>query len=614
MLTCPACEAQVEGSPKFCPACGSNLAVVARAGDDPYIGKLVAGKYLVEKVLGEGGMGKVYLAVQQPLDKKVVLKVLRQALHGDASLVARFQREARAASRLTHPNSIQVTDFGQMEDGALYIAMEYLEGLDLGQLLQRDGPLPQGRLVHIMDQVLSALADAHAANIIHRDLKPENVMVVARRDDPDTVKVLDFGIAKIQDPSDSPDAVALTQQGLVCGTPEYMSPEQAKGEPLDARSDLYAIGVILFQLSTGRLPFQSDTSVGMVTKHLIEEPPPARTINPTVTTELEALILRCMAKDPEVRPRTAVELRDLLNALGQGAQYTAATSPGTAPAPIAGGTQPEPSAHAPVAPQPEGPAGSLSGLPGMAPSNPAVQTAGNTMVPGQKGSKVFIFVGIGAVLLAAVGGYFAVASRGKGGEKKPNTIIVKDETGGAATGGSAATGTGTAAAGGTEVAANTGNTAGTGEQTGTGTAGGTEAGGTGTEAGNTGGTETGTDTGTGTEVAVNDPPGDPKEPKNPRNPRNPKETGGQKTDPKMARKFSADAQRFWAKGDFERAINLWEKAAKANPNDAMVYRRLGNAYLAKGDSRRAKQALRRYLQLEPRAKDRAMVEEMIRSG
>ena len=200
------------------------------------------------------------------------------------------------------------------------------------------GPLPEGRIVHIVTQVLSALAEAHAANVIHRDLKPENIMIVPRRDDPDFVKVLDFGIAKIQDPAGE-DSVALTQAGLVCGTPEYMSPEQARGEALDPRSDLYSVGVILYQLSTGRLPFTAETSVGIVTKHLVEAPPLPRSIRPEVTPEMEALILRCMAKDREARPATAEALAEALRGVEAEAASRAtgdtAVSPAQAGAPAA---------------------------------------------------------------------------------------------------------------------------------------------------------------------------------------------------------------------------------------------------------------------------------------
>jgi eukaryotic-like serine/threonine-protein kinase len=286
------------------------------AASDEYIGRTVASKYRVEQLIGEGGMGKVYRAVQLALDKPVVLKVLRRALLSDQRTVLRFQREAKAASRLNHPNSISVLDFGRSEDGAMYIAMEYVEGRDLHSILTREWPLPEGRVIKITAQVLSALAEAHAASVIHRDLKPENIMVEQRRGEPDFVKVLDFGIAKIIDGS-ADEGPALTRVGFVCGTPEYMSPEQARDGRLDARSDLYAVGVILYQLMAGKLPFDSDSAVGFATKHLTEVPlpPTARRPEAQISPALEQLIMRALAKDPDQRPQTADQFRAELLAL-----------------------------------------------------------------------------------------------------------------------------------------------------------------------------------------------------------------------------------------------------------------------------------------------------------
>jgi serine/threonine protein kinase len=276
------------------------------AEGDEYIGKTLAKKYRVEALIGEGGMGKVYRARQLALDKPVVLKVLRQSLLSDERTVARFQREAKAASRLNHPNSISILDFGQAEDGALFIAMEFVPGQDLHQVLSREWPLPESRVIRIVSQVLSALSDAHGAGVIHRDLKPENIMLEQRRNDPDFVKVLDFGIAKITD-TNGDEGPALTRAGFVCGTPEYMSPEQARGAQLDHRSDLYAVGVILYQLTTGLLPFESDSAVGFATKHLTEEPPPPTKRRPEarISPGMERLILRVLSKDPNDRPANA---------------------------------------------------------------------------------------------------------------------------------------------------------------------------------------------------------------------------------------------------------------------------------------------------------------------
>ena len=296
---------------QFCASCGN--ALPREEAGDRYLGSVVARKYRVEKLLGEGGMGRVYRATQLVLEKPVVLKLLHPGLQRDPRTVARFQREAKAASRLSHPNSIDVLDFGQTEDGALFIAMEFVDGRDLHQLLTDDWPLPETRVIRIVGQVLSALADAHQAGVIHRDLKPENVMVMARRGgETDVVKVLDFGIAKIIDPSRD-GGPSLTRTGFVCGTPEYMSPEQAKGGQLDARSDLYSVGVLLYQMVTRQLPFSSDSAMGYATKHLTEPPKPPNILRPgSCSRELEAVILWALRKEPSERPQTAQAFLDAL--------------------------------------------------------------------------------------------------------------------------------------------------------------------------------------------------------------------------------------------------------------------------------------------------------------
>ena len=305
------CRAEVQEGAKFCPSCGAEQprSDAQGAEDDPFIGQVIAKNFRIVKLLGVGGMGKVYKALQLSLDKYVVIKVLHDHFRNDPQLVQRFQREARAASRLNHPNSIQVIDFGQTDDGILFMAIEFLNGTDLFSILHREGPLNAIRIARIMVQVCSALSEAHDMNVIHRDLKPENIMVEDRRGRKDIVKVLDFGIAKIQDPDEAPGQ-ALTQAGMVCGTPEYMSPEQARGLELDLRSDLYALGVLVYQLVTGQLPFQADTPIGIVTKHILEEPPPPRAKYPLlqIPAAMETIILKAMQKEPESRYQSAAEM------------------------------------------------------------------------------------------------------------------------------------------------------------------------------------------------------------------------------------------------------------------------------------------------------------------
>ncbi len=316
MRFCPSCGTKAEDGARFCPACGAGMPQVAPNPSDPYVGRTLDGKFLIEKLLGVGGMGRVYRAQQLSLDKTVCVKVLRTGMMQDETLVRRFHREARAASRLNHPNSITVIDFGQAaEDGSLYIVMEYVPGKDLSKIIAGEHPIPEERLVHIMDQVLSALADAHAAGIVHRDLKPENIMVTDLRGTRDFVKVLDFGIAKLQEAESQAADASLTQAGMVCGTPEYMSPEQARGETLDARSDIYAAGIILYQCVTARLPFTAPTAMGIVTKHLVEPPvPPSQVEGVRVSPALEAVVLKAMSKDRNGRQPTALALQQELAA------------------------------------------------------------------------------------------------------------------------------------------------------------------------------------------------------------------------------------------------------------------------------------------------------------
>ncbi len=289
---------------------------------DEYEGQTISGRYLIERKIGEGGMGKVYRArvISTPGDSNpVALKILRRDFLSDKNALARFRRELRVTSRLRHPNSIGVLDSGNAPDGALYIAMEWVAGKDLHTVLAESSPFPELRAARIVAQILSALGAAHRLGIIHRDLKPENVMIATGPDGEDRVKVLDFGIAKIQPQGEGEELTALTQAGFVCGTPEYMSPEQARGTPLDARSDLYSVGVLLYQMVTGALPFEGQSSQALAAKHLYDPPPPLSTRSPgrAVSAPLEALILKALAKPRNGRPRNAERFRDeLLRAVG----------------------------------------------------------------------------------------------------------------------------------------------------------------------------------------------------------------------------------------------------------------------------------------------------------
>jgi tRNA A-37 threonylcarbamoyl transferase component Bud32 len=319
---------------------------MSRPPDYALIGRVIAGKYEISEYVGGGGMGAVYRAHQKSIDKDVALKVMHPEMASDPKFAERFQREARAASRLDHVNSMRVMDFGQEPDGVLYIVMELLDGRSLLDVVRDDPPLSDDRIVGILSQVLAALAVAHGMGIVHRDLKPENVMILAARSDDgdsiDLVKVCDFGIAKLADPRSDEKSdrskEKLTSQGMMIGTPEYMSPEQARGDPLDSRSDLYSVGVILFQLITGRIPFEGETAFGIALKHVTDLVPKPSSINPQVSPALEAVCLKALQKRREDRYLTAREMRaELRNALSPSSRRSPATDLKVAETLVAGG-------------------------------------------------------------------------------------------------------------------------------------------------------------------------------------------------------------------------------------------------------------------------------------
>jgi serine/threonine protein kinase len=299
---------------------------------DPLLGTTVAGRYKVIKLLGEGGMGQVYLAEHSAIEKRIALKVLRAEYAHKGEIVTRFQQEAISASRIKHPNVLDVFDFGQLENGCFYLAMEFLEGNDLADELQRARQLTAPRALPIAMQICRALAAAHAKGVVHRDMKPENVFLQRTGDGEEIVKIVDFGIAQLKPSNEEAAAQSthrrLTRTGMIFGTPEYMAPEQASGKHADLRCDVYAVGIILFELFTGAVPFTGETFLGVLTKHLNDMPPAMRSVYPDlqISPELEGVVQRTLAKDPAYRYQTMNELAAALAATPEG-QYAGLRGP-----------------------------------------------------------------------------------------------------------------------------------------------------------------------------------------------------------------------------------------------------------------------------------------------
>ena len=308
---CPSCKARCRVDAVFCASCGTDVRDVEAADGDPYLGLELAGKYKVEKLIGEGAMGRVYVAKQLTLDKPFAVKILAPHLMNDEASHARFAAEAHNCASLNHPNVVSVVDYGRSAESVTYIVMEFIKGITLERIITEQFPLARERIVDLTLQILAALTEAHGLGILHRDLKPENILVQQLRTYGELAKVLDFGIAKLMDTPQNAGP-GLTSAGMVCGTPEYMSPEQARGHKLDARSDLYAVGVILYQMLAGRPPFESESAVEILHKHLHEEPVPPSRLRGVPPDPLEAVCLRALSKDPNNRYPSALEFREEL--------------------------------------------------------------------------------------------------------------------------------------------------------------------------------------------------------------------------------------------------------------------------------------------------------------
>ena len=307
MRICPRCANHTEAT--VCPDDGATTIPVNNAAATYAPGTVIADRYRLDAVIGIGGFGAVYRGVQLAMDQVVAVKVLKSEHIQSEEHVKRFAREAKAASKLRHANTIRLFDFGSHTDHALYLAMEFLEGQTLAALLDAEDRLPAARVIHIMTQICHSLTEAHEQGIIHRDLKPENIMLLPMAGKPDFVKVLDFGIAaKVAESGEGDEK--LTEIGMIMGTPAYMSPEQALGKPLDARSDIYALGVLMYEGLCGTVPFEGDQPMNVLVRHINDPPvPPSKRVpGLTVPPALERLVLRCLEKESRLRPQSTAAL------------------------------------------------------------------------------------------------------------------------------------------------------------------------------------------------------------------------------------------------------------------------------------------------------------------
>ena len=361
MKRCPSCQSTLPADYTHCPRDGSPLISVAEWAE----GSLIRGKYRILAKLGEGGMATVYKATHTRFKELRALKVISPTLATDANFVRRFEQEAIVTRKLQHPNAVRVDDIDEAEDGRPFIVMEYVEGRSLKDVIEQEAPMALPRVCSIIEQAASALDAAHAIGLIHRDIKPGNIALVSSSDArmPEAVKILDFGIAKIKEAqledskTHSRLNLTLTDTGMLIGTPAYMSPEQAKGmrgDGLDGRSDLYSLGIVMYQMLTGELPLKADSTIEQLMAHLNTPPQPIRAVRPDISPEVAAVVMRCLEKNRDLRPRNGQALCDELRAA---TIRPAAAPPPAPPAPILAPvpsqfTEPE-DATAPVAEEPE---------------------------------------------------------------------------------------------------------------------------------------------------------------------------------------------------------------------------------------------------------------------
>ncbi len=474
-------------------------------GPDPLIGRVVNDRYTIHAMIARGGMGRVYRGVQAPLGRQVALKILHPNYKGenDPDFHRRFFLEASTCAKLTHPNTVTIFDYGRTEDDVYYIAMELLEGRTLHRALREDGPMPPGRALHIARQVCRSLREAHSIHVVHRDLKPANVFLCSHDDDPDFVKVLDFGLVKNTEDT----AEDLTQTGLFMGSPKYMAPEQIQGEKADGRVDIYALGVILYEMLTGKVPFDRANSVNILMAHVHDAPPSFEAMNPEVQIppHLEALVMKCLAKNPAERFATMEQLLLAMKEIGESGQHSLSSGSLSSKDLLVSSSEVSVVTH-------------LHGTPSFTPSGVVARTSSVSLPaaaaiplevpvtfssqPPPPARKVPVWAwaaGAGLALAVVAGGLFAM--QGGTGTAETGTIgtgTIGTGTIGTGTGGTGTGGTGTGATGTTGTGTSATDTTGTGT-TGTGTTG------TGTTGTGTTAAGTGDPTGSGSETSPAQP-------------------------------------------------------------------------------------------------------------
>jgi serine/threonine-protein kinase len=323
MKTCPQCGKLYDNTIVVCPNDDAALIQTSTVSFTPSEGSLLAGRYRIVEKIGEGGMGAIYKAVHTMMDRTCAIKLLTNLSSNDESALARFNREAKMASRISNPHAVTIYDFGAAEGGMLYLAMEFIDGQPLSKILEDQKKLPVARVVRIVDQIGAALRAAHELEIVHRDLKPDNIMI-CKRPEGDYVKVLDFGIAKTV-ADDSADN--LTKTGFILGTPVYMSPEQLSGDRLDARSDVYSLALIAYQMLSGRLPFEGDNPQAIMVKRLMTDPIPLTVAEPSVGDSVERAVMSGLARDRDGRTPTAQQFaKELTDAVMSGTKVMGSRS------------------------------------------------------------------------------------------------------------------------------------------------------------------------------------------------------------------------------------------------------------------------------------------------